>query len=408
MFNFMLSKIVVSLIASFLFILLIILSIHNQDFDKHNDPHEYAYLGKSIWSGEGLRYNNSPDVVLPPGLPIFIGAVNILIDDLEWSGKILGIVSFLLSMLFIYKIAFFFFTDKTYSALAVLLFATNSNLLINATNGYGDSLFTFVFLVLAWLTIAFKDSTGAWPSIMFMILWPVLYYIRPEGVIIGLILFCWFVFDSKPKKQFAWLIPVAFAILIFPYLLFLKEYTGSWQLSGKTYLNLVMGELDSPYQKERSDKVITERYNIIDQTLADPSLSYGSGKYWGQPENDIFQRIPFNLIKWVKIYWLTFSIVGILLWIWGFYRFDRKNILFLLSLLLPACVYLIFFILPRTVAIYHWIGIIFIISGLRNMKLFIESKFHWKHADKLVWTVVILLSMYQIRSVAKVVYTFLA
>ena len=404
------TQITIAISICLLISLLLILARQNTDYSRMNDPHEYAYLGKSLWIGDGLRYNNVPDVVLSPGFPIVIGAVNKIIDNPEWSGKIICMVSFLFSVLLMYNISLSFLFEKKYAIVSVLLFATNSNYLINATNGYSESLFTLAFLAMAFITLNIRRQNGLslLQAVIFSALWAILYYIRAEGLIIGIILFFWLAIGALQNKILLWLTPIVCTILILPYLFFLRSYSGHWQLSGKTYLNLVMGELNSPYQKVKQDENTDERYSITHQTHVNPAKSLGFGKYWDQPENDIAQRIAFNLIKWGKIYWLTYSVVGIAVWFLGFYKFNKTNILFLLSLFLPAGVYLMFFILPRTIAIYHWIGIIFMVSGLKNVNLYAESRFHWKYTDKLVWAIVLLISLYQIRSVVKVVYTFLA
>lgn len=401
----MLNRILTVSIVSLLLCLLVALLARNKDFAKHNDPHEYAHLGENIWSGEGLLYNEKPDVVLPPGFPIVIGTVNKMIDNLEWSGKIIGLVSFFMCLLFIFKISRVLVSEK-YALLPVLLFATNSNVLLNATNGYGDSLFTFVFLVLAWLTIAFKDSTRAWPSLLFMILWPVLYYIRPEGLIIGLILFCWFVFDSKARKQFRWLIPVVFLALSFPYVFFLKTYTGNWQLSGKTYANLILGELDSPYRykHDRTDTMLP-RYRVIEHIWNDPTEAKTFSDYVKDPGNDIIKRLVPNLGSLFLVYWHSFSIIGIILFCLGLVSMDSKKRTFLLSLFLPVVAYLLFFILHRMVAIYHWMFVVFMTYGIIEYEKILEVRFP-NYRSLLFGTVIVLLCLYQLRSAIKIVVSF--
>lgn len=384
--------------------ILISYSFTKKDYDNHNDPHEYAHLGKSLWSGEGLRYNNKVDVVLPPGLPIAIGAVDKVIDNLEWSGKIISIVSFFLSLFFLYKIAFFFICNKTYAWLSILLFSTNSNVLINATNGYSDSLFTFLFLTLVWLTIYFRRSSKAWSSGLFVILWSALYYVRPEGILVGLILFCWFLLGSKLELKVRWLIPFVFIILIFPYLFFLKQYTSNWQISGKTYANLVLGELKSPYQNLQSvSNTNIPRYRIIESIWNDPSQAKTITEYLNEPENDIVQRIPKNLKDLFLVYWYGFSVIGIILIFMGLFNTEPEKRFFLLSLFLPMTVYLIFFILQRTVAIYHGLCIILITTGFIEMERLLEIKLV-KYKRLILGLTIAVLCLYQSRSVLKIMF----
>ena len=389
--------------------LILLLSIINDDFKSKNDPYEYAHIGKNVWMGEGIQFNGVPDVVLPPGFPVVVGAIANVIGSLEWSGKIISIASFLLSLFFLYKVSLFFLEIK-YSILPVLLFSTNSNVLINATNGYSESLFTVIFLALAWITLNHKlrHSLELRHTMLFSVLWAILYYVRPEGLIIGAILFCWLMVGSISNKWILWLMPIMCAILIFPYIFFLKSYTGQWQLSGKTYLNLVMGELNSPYQTKIQDTPPDPRYDITSRTLAEPLWAHGLMRYLKQPENDIIQRIPINIMRWSRIYWLTFSFAGIILWVWGMLKLSRRDTLFLLSLLATGAIYLIFFILPRSVAIYHWVPVLFIVSGLKHFKQYAERKFPRGFADKLLWTAILFISLYQVRAVVKIIYHFIS
>lgn len=393
--------VIVSLISA----LLVMVAIVNQDFAKHNDPHEYAHLGKSIWSGEGLQYNGKPDVVLPPGFPIIIGAANTIIGDLEWSGKAVGLISFFICLFLIYEISISLVNEK-FALLPVLLFAANSNVLLSAGSGYSESIFTLCFLLLVWLTVKFRDTDGVWPSLLFMILWPVLYYIRPEGLIIGLILYGWFVFDSNSKRPFAWLIPFVFLVLAFPYLFFLKQYTGNWQLSGKTYANLVLGELDSPYQNLTDQtNVILPRYLVIERIWNDPAEAKALGDYLKDPGNDIIHRLPQNLRSLVLIYWQSFSIVGILFMISGFVRMDSKKRTFLLSLFLPIGIYLLFFVMYRMVAIYHWMSVVFLTFGLIEFQKMLETRLP-KYKSLLFGTAIVILCLYQMRSAVKIAVSF--
>lgn len=406
--NPMLSKVITFAATCLLIGMIFALSAHNKDFIKQNDPYEYGHLGKSIWAGQGLLFNGTTDVVLSPGFPILIGAADMAINDLEWSGKIISIVSFVISTMLVFKLSFFFLNKTQNSVFAAMLFASNSGLVINASSGYSESFFTLFFLALTWLTLYLckQDKLSLRSTTLFSLMWATLYYIRPEGMFIGTVLFMWLTIKTKTNKRLLWFMPFIFAILIFPYMLFLKNYTGYWQLSGKTYLNLVMGELNSPYQKENAGPVLDQRYKINERIHKDPSLAHGFAIYLKESGNDIIQRIMPNLIKWAKIYWFTFSIVGIAFWIWGIIKLDKTHTFFLLSLLIPACIYLLFFILPRSIAIYNWICIIFIIAGFNNVKTHLESKLDPKYAIKVSWALILFISLYQIRSAAKMIYDY--
>lgn len=384
------------------------LADQNESFSKKKDSYEYGVIGESIWNGNGIRYHGAYDVVLSPGFPIVIGAFHRLSFDLKWSGIIICSLSFFLCLLLINNIAGFFLNSVHYTWICILIYSSNSNILINAASGYSEMLFTLVMLVMVWLTIDKRQPqfSGLWGSVLFSFLWAWLYTIRAEGLIVGAILFIWLILDQRFNRLNIWITPVLCLILIFPYLFFLKQCTGHWQLSGKTYLNLVMGELQSPYQKKVVDENIVARYQIIDQTLANPSLAHGFSRYWAEHENDIIKRVPTNLLNLLKIYWYSFSIIGLLLGLWGFSGLKMKQIYFILSLLAPILLLLIFFVLARTVAVYHWVWVLLITNGLRNLDRFISVHFQWS-SKPIIYVMTLCLIIYQARSVIKVILDFI-
>ena len=404
-FSIKINRTLILLIGLFVTGTLFLLAKHNQSFSKKQDSYEYAMIGLSIWAGEGIRYNGIPDVVLSPGLPIVIGAFQKFHTNSKWSGIILCMFSFILCLFFVKNIAEYFLGRTQYAWLCVLMFMTNSNILINASSGYSEMLFTLIFLTTVWTTTVCLNSRkySVWKYVTFSFLCSWLYLIRPEGLIIGIILFGWILFNENTHQLIVWIIPIVCFVLIFPYLLFLKQNTGRWQLSGKTYLNLVMGELQSPYQRTDVSAYPSDRYRIIDRTLADPSLALGFSEYWKENKKNIIERIPTNLIKLGKIYWFTFSIIGLGLGVWGLYGVEVKKVCFLFSMLTVLLLLLIFFILPRTVAVYHWIWMVFIAGGLRNVDQLLSIKLKWKYSNYLLYSLVMCVMVYQYRSVIKIV-----
>ncbi|MBL7996395.1 hypothetical protein JNM05_13590 [bacterium] len=305
----------------------------------------------------------------------------------------------------VFILSLFFIEDKKYAGLSVMLFAANSNILINAVSGYSESLFTLIFLTMGWMTLQLRKQkkTARILLFVFAILWAWLYYIKPEGLLTGGIFFLWIVLADRTQDYLTWIVPIIVLILVFPYMYFLKEHTGRWQLSGKTYANLVMGELNSPYQTGIDNRTKDDRYYINDRTASNPTLSYGFASYWYEKENDILLRIPVNVVKWIKTYWQTFSIIGIVLGVWGIVSLKRQSSYFLITLMAPMAAYMIFFVLPRTIAMYHWIWIVFLMYGLKDLSFFIESKWKISYTDSLIWTAAILIAVYQMRDAIKLI-----
>jgi hypothetical protein len=371
-----------------------------------NDAEDYAQIGISLWRGEGIRLNGMPDVILPPGFPAVVGLFNLFLGDPVWSGKIVCLLSFLLSVFLLFRVSFFFVNQIEFAWAILLLYASNSNSLFSASSGYSESLFTVIFLTMVWLVLIIKNDDrfviSRWMS--FTILWALLYYIKPEGLIIGCILFIWLIWFKRISfLKKTWFIPLVFIILIFPYLFFLKEYTGTWQWSGKTYANLVMGELRGTYQRGIDTRTPEDRYSINDKTVVDPSLSKGLVAYWNEKENDIFERIPVNLAHALNFYWFSLSVIGLILAFWGIWVSKKDLVFFLLSLMFPIAVYLIFFISARTLGIYHWIWAIYMVLGLQAVGSLIESRSNIRWAQLSVSLTVFLIALYQMRGAIKLI-----
>jgi hypothetical protein len=400
-------------LLSFYTLSLIIELFSNMEFLKHDDPYEQAMVGKSMWTGNGIQLNGKPYIILPPGLSAAVGGVDLVVNELEWSGKFVTLVSFFSSLFLLYHISHFFFKERLFTFISVILFATNSNIIINATNGRSESLFTLIFLVLTYLTLKFsqRERVSIRGILLFSILWAFLYYTRPEGLIVGGILWLWMAWNKRLNLRHHLIIlisPLLFLSLIFPYLLFLKEQTGRWQLSGKTYINLVMGELKSPYQTgEKFTMQTNPRYLINDRVADDPFLAKSVQEYWNEPDNDILARIPHNLLHLGTVYWFSFSVVGIGLCIWGAVKLSVHENLFLITAISVVLLYVIFFILPRSVAMYHWVVCVYLAAGLKAWKLFLETRLKGKMETLLIYAPLVLLVVYQMRSVLKTSYLFL-
>lgn len=362
------------------------------------DPYEYSQIAVSLFRGEGIQYRYVADVILPPGFPFLIGGFNWIVSNPEMNGKIVCVFSFFLSVVLFFLICQRFFKNDVWAFASVVIYSMNSNVLVNATNGYSESLFTAIFLWIVLLVLKNSGTSNLSLSIKFALLWGFLYYIRPEGIVIGAILFVWFFYHRPILQQL--IIPIITLILIFPYIFFLKENTGYWQVSGKTFVNLTMGELQSPYQSGIESE--EQRYKIIAQTLNNPTLSKGIVEYMKESSQDLIARLPHNFKRLFEVYWNSFSLLGLLCFGIGFFNFTLKENIFTVSLLFPVLIYVLFFVLYRTIAIYHWIWVIYIVNGVIAIGHGLKKKFPEKNSTWPIAVLLIALSVYQFRSVLKI------
>lgn len=213
------------------------------------DPDEgyYLILARNLIAGNGYTFNGLPNIVFPPFLPILIAFFYLICQNFQYSlifitalsGALLGIIS--------YKIA-----KKKFSSLISLLCAflvlfiyqLNSFLPLSLTPYirvlYRGSdvlncllIFTSVYFV---LRLAEKDKyTFAFLAGGFFAL---SYLTRPEGILLFMIIlicltFLKIVFLISISYKRLLVFFFIFILLSFPYIFYLKNTTGKWNLSGK-------------------------------------------------------------------------------------------------------------------------------------------------------------------------------
>jgi hypothetical protein len=165
------------------------------------------------------------------------------------------------------------------------------------------------------------------------------------------------------------MVPIVAIALAFPYVIFLKEHTGQWQVSGKVYANLVLGELKSPYRTKGGESTSNVRYRIIAATHRDPTRSGGIATYLKDGDReDITDRILPNLTTLFRTYWFAVSPVGLGLLVAGFVTLRHSLRPLFLVLLLFILGYALFFVSYRVLASFHWILAIFIAGGIRCIR----------------------------------------
>lgn len=357
------SVILIGMIGIYIFFLYF-LAVRNDDYLRNNDSYDYANLGVNLWNGNGLVLEGSTYIVLPPGVSILIGLIDLVFRNPQTSGKFISFIAFILSLILIYRIGLDFLEDQKYAIWSVFLFATNTQLVINAVNGRCESLFICVFLSLIHMLKRLRTDNYYY-LFFFSVLGAWLYYLRPEGIFItAIVLFWFFLFGNgrlRDRSVALFFSALIVLLLIIPYFYFLKESTSKWQLSGKTYINLVLGELSSPYQQKTRNN--DRRYDIVQQIRSDPSGIKTFLEYLKDPHNDFSSRLMWNFVKYIESYWYAFSLIGIIMMILSYKRFRRQEGMLLVSLLSISCLYFFFFINYRILSIFYWILILLMVGG---------------------------------------------
>lgn len=202
------------------------------------DGASMARLGKNLV--ESGRYsfgeNYNWGIFFPPGYPVFIGLVNLLFDNLYFSGKIISLFSSLMTILLCYLIGKELYSEES-GLFAAFAFSINPFML---ETSYAVSTEAFFLMFLAISIYLFMLSLRKRDLIIFFfsgVSIGLSYLIRPEGLLL-LLLPVIAVFRSDIYGKGRWLSRLGITLVVFilvasPNILFLKKETGKLQLSGK-------------------------------------------------------------------------------------------------------------------------------------------------------------------------------
>ncbi|MBI5739876.1 MAG: glycosyltransferase family 39 protein [Nitrospirae bacterium] len=224
---------------------------------KFNDPAfaldtvAFSRLGKNLI--EYCRYNFGENynmgVFFPPGYPFFIGLFNLAVKDLFVSAKLVSFVSSSITIILSYFVGKELY-DKESGLFAAFVYALYPVILIVSVDTYSDVLFYFFLLLSIYLFLISLRRNNYFISVLFGVSVAASYLTRPEGQFLLLLplLQVFGVFNERlffNRKYLLKLVSifVVFGIIIFPYMLFLKNYTGKFSPTGKANISILLGEL---------------------------------------------------------------------------------------------------------------------------------------------------------------------
>ncbi len=357
------------------------------------DALEYRLLGGSLSEGQGLSYRGTADVVLSPGYPLLIAVTDLVLQN-SWNSRVVSLMAFVAGCVMLYLIGMRVFQDAKLAVISAGLAVGTSQGLWNTISGFSESVYILSVLLVFWLCMRRVDSPTRWSEEMLLgILIGFAYLIRSEGILLlpvgGYLMF--------RRLRWCGLLRVSLFVLIltFPYLCFLREQSGAWIMSGKAYPNLVMGELESPYQSGPH----SDRYRVIQRTHADPTEATLYWKYLASDGIRMITRIPHNVIEYVKYFYYTISLIGCILAAIGLACLSSEVRSGLFGMWAISLVYLLFFVLWRHLSMYHWITALFMTVALHRLSLRFDEK-SWSRTLVVVIPFVCIL-LFQLRSFIK-------
>ncbi len=215
------------------------------------DVAAFGRLGRNfIESGTysfGENYNMG--VFFPPGYPLFIGTLNLLMRDIFFSARLVSFISSLITIPLFYLIAKELHNEES-GLFAAFAYAVYPLSIILGVYGNSDALFfCFFFLAVYVFLLSLKKD-----CISFYVLLGVLIGIatitRPEGMFICILPVLHFLglLGQRPlsnkRHVIKFIIMLSlFVMILSPYMLFVKSYTGKFALSGKNNIVVLLAEL---------------------------------------------------------------------------------------------------------------------------------------------------------------------
>ena len=336
------------------------------------DGTSYAEMGKAFidtWDPHVFG------TIAPPLYSIFIGVFNLVFNDLELSARLVSVIFSTLTIIPLYLMVREAF-GRTAAMTTALLFATLP--FIHGMSGIdiGEPTYTFFVIAGAYLfwrgvrgeRISFYTSAG--------MLLGAAYLVRPEAFIACFALTVFFIGKNilfRKRSSLArgclllgcfW---CGFVIFASPYIWYLHEATGKWQLSGKSGIN---SEVIREYRGTIS---------IDDQKfLLDEQGNFKAGK--GQSIFNIMIDEPelfrSNILQNIKeLFPALNGVFPLYLWpliLIGLFNYTRREVcldmhLILFGISAPLIIYIIFFVQSR--GFYAYIPALLVWTGAGGKKI---------------------------------------
>ena len=332
------------------------------------DVAAFSRLGKNfIESGRytfGENYNLG--VYFPPGYPLFIGIINLFAHDLFFSARLVSFISSLITIPIFYLLGRELHNEES-GLFAAFAYAVYPLSIILGVYGNSDALFFCFFFLAIYVFLLSLRKDRLLLYLPLGILAGIATITRPEGMFIFILPFLHFYgfFGEKPPSAKRQLIRVVimlsvFIMIITPYMLFVKNYTGKFALSGKNNIAVLLAELS--YGKEFHE-IVNAPKNLYDEAAF--SLTSDKRQLTGWNRNvqrsllrDYILKDPlkfirgymYNILKEIKILIKLFLPIMIPLL---FLLFDRKLVkrrtgsIFVLFLIIFSLIYPFFIIIER-------------------------------------------------------------
>ena len=377
-----------------------IIKFNDQSFAL--DTVAFSRLGKNLieYGRYNFGENYNMGVFFPPGYPFFVGLINLIVKDLFISAKLVSFISSGATIILSYFVGKELY-NKDAGLFAAFVYALYPVILILSVDTYSDVLFFFFLLLSIYLFLTSLRNDTYFATIMFGISTAASYLTRPEGQFLLLLpmfqvigIFSGKIFFNRKYLLKVSLIFLLFGIIISPYMMFLKNYTGKFSPTGKANISILLGELS---EDKEYHEVVNAPDNLYDRAAFSLTDDKSELKGWNKKENlslkdyvfkdfvKFLSRYQKNVLREIKI--LTKLLIPIALPL--FFAFfnrelfrNRIRLVFLIFPLLFFFMYPLFIIIEKQTLLIVVFLIYFSANGFSNAQQAVSGIMDYYRLEK--------------------------
>lgn len=270
------------------------------------DSVAYSRLGKHFI--EYGRYvfgeNYNMGVFFPPGYSIFTGVLDLFVNDLLLSARIISFTASCITIILSYLVGKEIY-NKEAGLFAALVYALYPVILIISVDSNADALFfCFLLITIYMFFISLRKDNISIHALLGMS-FGITFLVRPEGVFLLILplLQIFGVFGGKKGFNFKYLFKVGliliiFLVMILPYMIFLKNYTGKLTLSGKGNISILLSEVSSDRGYHEAVVAPDNLYDRAAFTLTkDKTQLMGWNRNVNRSLSELVLKDPFSFSK---------------------------------------------------------------------------------------------------------------
>lgn len=337
----------------------------------------YAVSGKIFFeTGDPRNFGT----VFPPLYPFLVGLFNVALNDLETSARMVSVFFNALTILPLHALTLGLWGRRA-ALCASILFITLPFLHGMSGIDITEPTYTFFALAAAWVFRSCLARRGKGTAFATGALLGIAYLARPEGFIVAAafsgILFLLLLLNTPRGGRLRTTLLLAifwcgFLVPAVPYMNYLHNVTGAWQLSGKTGLNSSIireyrGETPPDQHmrlNEQGQAVGGGNATLLDLMKESPDI------FWGNIRDNL-HALPLELVG--AFPWFLFALAGIgYLWLPRCAPGDGEECaaparqglmdrLLLASVCSPLALYVVYFVQPR--GFYAYVPVFLMAAG---------------------------------------------